>query len=312
LFVTGYFNMKIRITICTLLAFSATLYSADSQMLGLVMPDAKFLAGMYPDRLPVSFQQFLLPMFPTAALAEFRVLLAAPALDASHDIHEVLMASADPTMPAGLILARGMFNVSQIEDFLTAQGQTVADYNGVPLISDADGAQAIAFPDGSLAIIGAPADITAAIDRATAATVPDKTLTSLVNELSTTKDAWWVSIFRPEVPSDLKTLGQTALGALAKVQRGTIGVKYGGTVQWTAEMLMDTPQDAGAMANIIRILSSLSDVSQTRPLLLIQPTLKNMVISAKGTTLTLSLSNSSDQFSQQAALDKSSGKRRGH
>src|SRR5262249_27596193 len=144
---------------------AGTLSAADSQLMGLVMPDSSFLAGMYPDRLPVAFQQFVLPMFPTSAAGELAALLAAPVLDPTQDIHAVLMASIDPGLNPGLILARGVFNVSALADYLATQGHTIGDYNGVPLLTNADGSLAIAFPDGSLAVMGGPAYVMAAVDR---------------------------------------------------------------------------------------------------------------------------------------------------
>jgi hypothetical protein len=128
----------------------------DPQLIGMAMPDAKFLAGVYPDRLPAALQQYLMAPFPPAAAVELQVFLAAPGLDQTKDIHEMLFATADPTQSIGLAMARGVFNVSQISDYLVSQGHTADAYNGVPLISSANGSLAIAFPDSSLAIIGTP------------------------------------------------------------------------------------------------------------------------------------------------------------
>ena len=50
-----------------------------------------------------------------------------------------LFATADPTQTIGLVMVRGVFNVGQISDYLVSQGHTADVYNGVPVISSADG-----------------------------------------------------------------------------------------------------------------------------------------------------------------------------
>jgi hypothetical protein len=292
------------------LSLAGALSAADSQLLGMAMPDVKFLAGAYPDRLPAAFQQFFLSMFPPIAGAEFRLLLSAPGLDSTRDIHEILFATANPTQTLGVALARGVFNVSDISDFLVSQGQTASEYNGVPVISSADKNVAAAFPDGSLAVIGGPDEVTAALDRMASPTQPDATLVGKVNDLSTTQDVWAASIFRPEVPDDNATVAGIGLAALAKVQQSTMGMKIGATVQWTAQALTDTAQDCTTLASFLRVLSSMTQkngapLAGSQIALLVQ----NVVITSNGTTLTLSVKTPVDQFPHATPPAKLSRKR---
>src|SRR5438128_1466157 len=124
--------MKAQIIPALAIASLAGVLSAavDPQLIGLAMPDVKFLAGVYPDRMPAPLQQFLLAPFPPVAAAEFQLFLAAPGLDQTKDIHEMLFATADPTQTIGLVMARGIFNVSQMSDYLVSQGHTADVYNG--------------------------------------------------------------------------------------------------------------------------------------------------------------------------------------
>jgi hypothetical protein len=279
--------------------------AVDPQLIGLAMPDVKFLAGVYPDRLPASLQQFLLAPFPPAAAAEFQLFLAAPGLDPTNDIHEILFATVDPTQTIGLVMARGVFNVGQISDYLVSQGHTADVYNGVPVISSADGSVTIAFPDSSLVVVGAPADVMAAIDRGASPSQPDATLVAAANQVSATQDAWAVSIFKPDPPSDPSTPADIMLAALANVQLSSAGMTFGATAQFSVQARTDTAQNCIAMANIVRLVGSLGQDNLDPPF---SQLLQSLTISAKGTILSLSLAIPGDQFQQMVAPRKSERK----
>src|SRR5438874_1239120 len=98
--------MKIQLlSAFTVLSLAGALAAADPGLMGLAMPNAQLLVGIYPDRLTTPFQQFLISMFPQTAAAEFRLLLSTPGLDSSRDIHEMLFATTDPTQNLGLAMA---------------------------------------------------------------------------------------------------------------------------------------------------------------------------------------------------------------
>ncbi len=291
--------MTARILPALAIASLAGILSAavDPQLIGLAMPDVKFLAGVYPDRLPATLQQYFLASFPPPAAAELQLFLAAPGLNPTTDIHEMLFATADPTQSIGLAMARGVFNVGQISDYLVSQGHTADTYNGVPIISSADGSLAFAFPDSSLALMGAPEDVTAAIDRGASPSQPDQTLVDKANQLSATQDGWAVSIFKPGPPADPTTYRGTSLGALTNVQISSTGMTYGSTVKFSVQATTDTPKNCIALANVVSFLGPFaqSNLPQLAPLL------KSMSISAQGTTLSVTLQSPADQFQQMVA-----------
>ncbi len=300
--------MKLRaVTSLMLLTWAGALRAADPQMVNLAMPDAQFLAGAYPDRIPAVFQQFLLAMFPPQSSAAISSLLTAPGLDATHDIHELLFATTDPTHQFGLVLARGSFDVAGITSGLTAQGQIQSDYNGVTVLTTADNTVSLAFPDSSLAILGAPATVTAAIDRITTPSQPDPTLAALADQLSASQDVWAASIFRPTAPDAPATLYDLVRGVTAKVKQSTAGAKLGGALQSTAQFTTDTEEDAAAVAGIVRLMTAMAKRLQPpSPAALVGAFAQKITVSVKGNTVSLSLAVPVDQL---PAAPSASGKK---
>src|ERR1035438_8027214 len=107
------FSMNVRVvTTATLFtAFAGVLaaHAADSQLLGLVMPDAKVLAGVNVDQAKGSpFGLYLLTQMQSDNTALLQALIALSGFDPTRDVHELLAATngapGDKT-PVGLVLA---------------------------------------------------------------------------------------------------------------------------------------------------------------------------------------------------------------
>src|SRR5215831_10755875 len=108
--------MKAQLLSATLFtAFSGVLSAADPQLLNLVMPDAKVLAGVNVEQAKgTQFGQYVLNQLQTTD-ADMQKLIAATGFDPRRDVREVLVASdGAPQSKKGLALARGNFDVRRI------------------------------------------------------------------------------------------------------------------------------------------------------------------------------------------------------
>src|SRR5438067_12483164 len=89
--------------------------AADPQLLKLVMPDAKVLAGVNVDQAKTSpFGQYVLSQMQSQD-AHLKELTTLTGFDPTRDVHEVLVASSgDPNQQTGLAVARGNFDPARI------------------------------------------------------------------------------------------------------------------------------------------------------------------------------------------------------
>src|SRR5258708_39090700 len=125
-------GMKAQSLTATLLtAFSGALSAADPQLLNLVMPDAKVLAGVNVDQAKgTQFGQYVLNQLQTQD-AEMQKLIAQTGFDPRRDVREVLVATdGNAQGKGGLGLARGTFDVGKITAANAAHGGATEVYSG--------------------------------------------------------------------------------------------------------------------------------------------------------------------------------------
>ncbi len=247
-------------------------FAADPQLMNLVMPNAQVLVGVNVTNASISpFGQYVLNHIGSddAGLQSF---ISVTGFDPRRDVSEILIASdaAAPGKPSGLVLAKGTFNVDKLTAGLP-QGthQTVASYGGATLItsSEPNQAYAVGFLGSSVAIAGDIALVKAAIDRSGAVNSVSPQLATRAQALSSTQDAWSVSL--ASIGSLVPALGDDALKGPAamtfqlvrNIQASSGGVKFGDNVVITGQAVADTPQNATALADIFRMLSSLASMS---------------------------------------------------
>src|SRR5579863_2434579 len=117
-----------------------TAFAADSQLMNLVMPDAKILAGVNATSAVGSpLGQFILTKIGQIPQA----FITATGFNPLQDVSEILAATAaDPSNPGGLVLARGTFPVDKITASLTGNTTSggssnwqVTTYGGATLMS---------------------------------------------------------------------------------------------------------------------------------------------------------------------------------
>ena len=279
--------------------------AADKQLVGLMMPDAKVLGGVSVAQVRNSpYGQYLLTQFPLTN-PEFQQFVLATGLDPTRDITEIVgAASGLPNDKAGLAAARGAFDIAHILGFVKTMGGNVDQSQGVPVITSPDGQMAIALLDPTLAIAGDPNNVIAAVGRRSAPSTLDPVLSAKAAALSGSQDAWVVSTITPAamgLPAGSGPAGPGGLNlsALQNIQQSSAGVKFGTSVSVVAEAVADTPQNANALADIVRLMVSLARMSQSNPQAAqFTALLDNLTVQTKGTAIELSLAIPEEMFEQ--------------
>src|SRR5258708_20373405 len=179
------------------LLFVGLLPAADPQLVSLLMPDAKVVAGINVEQARNSpLGQFMLTRMQNGDEG-FAKLAATIGFDPRRDLREVLIGTVGQPGQQGLVLARGTFDAARIFAAARLGGHTVETYNGVDILTGKGDSltHAVTFLDGSIAVAGDLASVHAAIDRHSAANgALDPALAAQIDQLSNSQDAWPVSI----------------------------------------------------------------------------------------------------------------------
>ena len=127
------------------------MYAADPELLNLLAPDAKVVAGVNVEQAKgTQFGQYLLNQLQNHD-SEMQKLIALTGFDPRRDVREVLVSSdGNPQAKTGLAVAKGNFDVAKITAAAVAHGATMETYGSVTIIEppqnkDAAGNGGIAF-----------------------------------------------------------------------------------------------------------------------------------------------------------------------
>jgi hypothetical protein len=286
--------MRLRLITVGVLATAltaVTMFAADPGLLSLAMPDARAMAGINVEQVRLSpFGQYMM-----AEIAEreagLQTLIDTTGFDPRRDLREILVVwNSEAGGKSGVIMARGTFDVARIVEAALSQGQMVETYKGVEIVGDPKGS--LAFVDSTLVISGPGVSLRAAIDRRSAAVGIGADLAAQVNQLSTTKDAWFVTLVPP---AQLQEVGAT----LNKVQQASGGVKFGVNVVLTAQTVSQTDKDATVLAETLKMLTGMAQMTAPKGLAASGAALlQNLSVAAAGATTTLSLSVPEQQIEQ--------------
>jgi hypothetical protein len=289
--------------------FCGSAFAADSQLMNLVMPDAKILAGVNVTAAENSpLGQFLISKLNLIGGVP-QDFITATGFNPLQDVSEVLVATAaDPSNLSGLIMARGTFPVDKIGGLLAGNTNwQVSTYGGATLITNsspkAKVAHAVAFLGSSIALAGDLASVKAAIDRSTGANSIDPALALTVNQLSTTEDQWLASntSVGSLLPSNITT-GAPATGPVAQImplltsiQAFNGGVKFGDNVAITGQLTASSPQNANALNAVIKLgmmmaASAGGNKGGNQQIATAVQLLQNLQVAINGSAVNLSLS----------------------
>jgi hypothetical protein len=269
--------------------------AADPGLMNLLMPNAKVVAGINVGQAKTSpFGQFLLSQAPADTN-----LTAKTGFNPRTDLNEVLMGSAGLPARQGLILARGTFNPPLILAAAQAAGRTVETYNGVQVVTGTKNSvnHAVAFLGNTIAMAGDLDSVHAAIDRRTAtSTAIDPALATLVQQLSESLDAWSVSTVPLSSLADQKLPNEQLNNVLnsdllKSIQQTSGGVKFGSSVQLSAQAVADTSQNATALADVARFLANMVQANAPAPAAAaIASLIQSLSVQANGNTVNLAAS----------------------
>jgi hypothetical protein len=298
-------NARILTTTALAIALSSALpaRAADPQLLGLVMPDAKVLAGVNVEQAKgTPFGQYVLNQV-NANQKDLQELIAATGFDPTRDVREVLVASSgDPKSHTGILLGRGNFDVSHILAAAALKGVAPETYGGVNILTDPKKNSGIAFLSPTLVAAGDLASVKAVIDRQKQPAAIPAALAVQVNQWSLSQDAWVIATVPPSLlktPAGAPPIpGLTGNTAFQTIQQAAAGIKFGNNVVFTAQAQADTAQNAEALANVVKLLMNLAQMQQTQPSAQALALVKALTVSTSGNLLNLSLSLPQDQFQQ--------------
>jgi hypothetical protein len=307
--------------------------AADPQLVGLMMPDAKVIAGFQlADSQSTPFGRFLLKQIPAnAGLDNF---VSATGFDPRQDLREIVAASADESR--WLIAGRGVFQGTRTAGLAELAGATVTKYKGADLIvgnsnagnsnagnsnvpapNRAKGARpnapaaagaapvnALAFLDSSTVLIGDVQVIKSTIDRRAAGSVFNGPLALKARDVSAKNQAWAATMSSVQDLAPGLNGAQTPAGPMANMLQAitglSIGVQLDATnVTLTGEAATRSTQDAQALVDLLHFVMSLAQANRKDPQTGQVATLADAAtVSASGASVRLTLTVPEQQLEQ--------------
>jgi hypothetical protein len=280
--------------------------AADSQLLNLVMPDAKVLAGVNVDQAKTTpMGQYVLSQVQAQNNQHLREIATLTGFDPTRDVSEVLVAtSGGADQQSGLVVARGVFDVEKIKAAVALKGgATTTEYSGVTIFSDTKLTGGIGFLSSNLVVAGDMANVKAAIDRRQRpSTLPADVLVR-ISQWSGSQDAWAITTVpptslapaagMPAIPGLGPQQGQA--NAFTGIQNASGGVKFGANVVVTAQALAANATDATQLGDTVKLLASLAQMqSNADPKILALA--KSLNVTTNGSLLNVTISMPQEQL----------------
>jgi hypothetical protein len=281
--------------------------AADPQMLNLVMPDAKVVAGVNVEQAKATpFGQYVLQQVAPQDkdLQNLQTLIG---FDPRRDVRELLVASPAATGKTGVAMARGLFDPAKIAAAASVAGAKSEVYGGVTILEDPKQTSGVAFLDVTLAVFGDVANVKAAIDRRTAPTTLPAALAAQIAKWSLSQDAWAVAM----APLSMVKIPKTApqVGGLPQqpsfqsIQQVAGGIKFGPTVILAVQAQEDTAANATALAGVIQFLANLAQMqmqNQPQADATAVSLVKSLSVATDGNQVSINLSLPSAEFEKLA------------
>jgi hypothetical protein len=256
------------------LALPTATWAADPTLLRLVMPDAKVIAGIQVDQTRNSlFGQYVLSHMQVDD-GGFKNFIAQTGFDPRRDVSEIVMASNWESNGAGsrwLVMARGAFDLGKITRAAQGNGITMTNFQGVDILVHSGTAKpevenAIAFFDSTNAVMGDLASVQAAIQRQKSGAPPSSQLLAKVKDLSSKNDFWFVTLvpvseFAGAMPDP--NLSSAMKGnLLAAINEASGGIRFGSTVNISAEAVTRSDKDAQALVDVVKFVAGMVQLNR--------------------------------------------------
>jgi hypothetical protein len=257
-----------------LLALPIATWAADPALLKLVMPDAKVIAGIQVDQTKNSlFGQYILSHMQVDD-AGFKTFIAQTGFDPRRDVREIMIASnweSNSAASRWLVMARGAFDLGKIAIAAHGTGVTTTNFQGVNVLVHSSSAKpdvenAVAFFDSNYAVMGDLASVEAAIERQKSAAAPSNQLLSKVNDLASKNDFWFVTLvpvseFAGAMP-DPNLSGAMKGNLLAAINEASGGIRFGDTVNISAEAVTRSEKDAQALVDVVKFVAGMVQLNR--------------------------------------------------
>ncbi len=254
--------------------------AADSSLLGLVMPDAKVVTGIEVSQSQASpFGQYVISQMQLGP--NFDKLATAIGFDPRRDVQEIIVAAVDVqgqgTGQTGLVLARGVFQPAKIAAVASLAGATASNYKGFDILGNRTTGvgknNGVVFLDSSTVATGDVPSLQALIDRRVSGVVFSGSLAQKALQASAANDAWFATatpsaFLAGKIPGLNSGGGQNAGGLnpvmlLQSVIATSGGVKFAASgVTASVEAVTNTNQDAQALADVLRFLTSMVQINR--------------------------------------------------
>jgi hypothetical protein len=306
--------MKTARNFCLGLLLSALAASAqaDSNLLSLVMPDAKVLSGIRIKAAKTSaFGNYVLSQMNDSDAPGVQKFIADTGFDPRRDLDEIVAATSGTSeSPNMLIAGSGSFNPSQILNAARDRGAKISSYKGFDLIvhEGEKGADTVAL-SANTALIGKIDTVKAAIDRIGTPLSMPADLQAKVQAVSSANDAWFVStgpltdFFTGKI-ADPK-LNQAMQGNLLQaILEASGGLKFNappeGGVLITGQAVTRSEKDAAALADVVKFVAGLVQLNagDDQRAQEAASVLRNLQVTTSGATTQLSLAVSESYLEQ--------------
>jgi hypothetical protein len=301
--------------------------SSNIDLFSFVMPDAELIAGAHVDSAKNSpFGQYVLSQIPMGE-KYLQGFVNETGIDPRSDLTEVVAAWNGAPSANGhwLIGAHGAFSASieTIEVNALKNGATIKRLPGVDLLAlgqsginpQAANVCIALFTDGFTDVIGDCTSVPAAIEFGMSSSGPASSIAMTAQQLRAQQDFWFASVvpvseFSSLLPGSATGIGSTLAGALKSklflsIQQISGGVKFpstaqGSGAQFSAQVLLDSPQDATSLLNVLNFVAGLlqMNASNIPAGASIVALLGDLQTSVSGSTLSVGLNISESALEQ--------------
>jgi hypothetical protein len=269
--------------------------AADPALLELIMPDARVVVSIDIARIRSSPLSSSFTNGVQNANPELQKLMDAAGFDPMRDLQEILFASPGiGKNPPALVVARGTFDTAKLRAFAESAGSKIADFGGVPMLSDPEkDSGAFALLD-NIILAGNPEQVKAAIKRRGRGMILNTEMAMRVTTRAKRYDAWLVSIaplatLADQIPQDTKIDGLTSTEMLRAIEQFSFGVSMNSDLTMAADVVMSNAKAAGEVADTLQMLmGTLQKKSQDQPS--VMAALKNVSFGLDGTVVHLGFS----------------------
>jgi hypothetical protein len=286
--------------------------SGSIDLLNFAPSDAQILAGANVNAAKSSpFGQFVLSQMEFGD-SIFQKFVTDTGFDPRTDLSEVLIASTEMSgnISKFFIAAHGSFSqaMTAVEGAVAAHNATIIHLPGVDVIVPPAAQRPMAsvcvafFTDGNTALMGDCVMVNAAALSKGAASAVSSALAAKAQQWRKQSDLWFTSVlpltqFAGVLPANGPLAGLMNTDLFKGIQQTSGGIKLasssvqGPSIQVSGEALMDTPQNATALANIVNFIAGLIQTAKPNnpPASMFTSLLASLQASASGNTVSVNL-----------------------